>query len=166
MLPLLPWISWEEGCIYLRGISEKHHLKSSPIIFLVGEAEPNTMAWKAVLLSYFTTKWDLQDPIWDCTWHHMHFIKGSNIHCSGILCVHRKYWVCMQAQLFQSCPTLCYAMDCGLPASLSMRFSRQEYWSSLSWLPSGDLPDPDIEPESLSLQADSLLLSHWEPHEI
>ena len=145
--------------------SEKHHLKSSPIIFLVGEAEPNTMAWKAVLLSYFTTKWDLQDPIWDCTWHHMHFIKGSNIHCSGILYVHRKYWVCMQAQLFQSCPTLCYAMDCGLPASLSMRFSRQEYWSILPCPPSWDLPDPGTEPMfpvAASVQADSLLLSHRE----
>ena len=31
-------------------------------------------------------------------------------------------------------------------ALLSMRFSRQEYWSGLLFLPPGDLPDPGIEP--------------------
>ena len=34
-------------------------------------------------------------------------------------------------------------------APLSMGFSRQEYWSGLSCHPSGDLPDPRIEPSSL-----------------
>ena len=33
--------------------------------------------------------------------------------------------------------------------SLSMAFSRQEYWSRLPWPPPGDLPDPGIEPVSL-----------------
>ena len=28
----------------------------------------------------------------------------------------------------QSCPSLCYSMDCSPQAPLSMRFSRQEYW--------------------------------------
>ena len=41
-------------------------------------------------------------------------------------------------------------------ASLSMEFSRQEYWSGYSFPSPGDLPDPGIEPESLALQADSL----------
>ena len=40
--------------------------------------------------------------------------------------------------------------------SLSMRFSRQEYWSGLPCLPPGDLPNPGIEPRSPSLQVDSL----------
>ena len=31
---------------------------------------------------------------------------------------------------------------------LSMRFPRQEYWSGLSFLPPGDLPDPGIKPAS------------------
>ena len=35
-------------------------------------------------------------------------------------------------------------------------FSRQEYWSGLPCLPSGDLPNPGIEPGSPALQADSL----------
>ena len=41
-------------------------------------------------------------------------------------------------------------------APLSMVFSRQEYWSALSFPSPGDLPNPGIEPESLTLQADCL----------
>ena len=42
-------------------------------------------------------------------------------------------------------------------ASLSVEFSRHEYWSGLPFPPPGDLPDPGIKPESPALQADSLL---------
>ena len=42
------------------------------------------------------------------------------------------------------------------PASLSMEFSRQEYWSGLPFLSPGDLPDRGIEPVPPALQADSL----------
>ena len=38
-----------------------------------------------------------------------------------------------------------------------MEFSRQEYWSGLSFPSPGDLPDPGTEARSLVLQADSLL---------
>ena len=38
-----------------------------------------------------------------------------------------------------------------------MEFSRQEYWSGLQFPSPGDLPTPGIEPESPTLQADSLL---------
>ena len=41
-------------------------------------------------------------------------------------------------------------------ASLSMGFSRQEYWSGLPFPSPGDLPDPGIEPESPALEADAL----------
>ena len=41
-------------------------------------------------------------------------------------------------------------------AALSVGFSRQEYWSGLSFPSPGDLPDPGIEPGSPALQADSL----------
>ena len=37
-----------------------------------------------------------------------------------------------------------------------MGFSRQEYWSGLPFPSPGDLPDPEIEPESPALQADAL----------
>ena len=48
-----------------------------------------------------------------------------------------------------------WALAC--QASLSMGFFRQEYWGGLP-SPLGDLSDPGIEPVSLALQADSLLL--------
>ena len=43
-----------------------------------------------------------------------------------------------------------------LQAPLSMGFSRQEYWSGLSFPSPGDLPDSGIEPRSPALQADTL----------
>ena len=44
--------------------------------------------------------------------------------------------------------------------SLSMEFSRQEYWSGKPSPPPRDLPDPGIKPTSPALQVDSLRLSH------
>ena len=41
-------------------------------------------------------------------------------------------------------------------ASLSMGFSRQEYWSGVPFPSPGDLPDPGIEARSPTLQADAL----------
>jgi len=40
--------------------------------------------------------------------------------------------------------------------SLSMGFSRQEYWSGLPFPSPGDLPDPGIKPRSPILEADAL----------
>ena len=37
-----------------------------------------------------------------------------------------------------------------------MEFSRQEYWSGLSFPSPGDLPNLEIEPRSPALQADAL----------
>ena len=42
-------------------------------------------------------------------------------------------------------------------ASLSMEFSRQEYWSGLLFPSPEELPNPGIEPWSPAWQADSLL---------
>ena len=39
----------------------------------------------------------------------------------------------------------------------SMEFCRSEYWSRQPFASPGDLPNPGIEPRSLSLQVDSLL---------
>ena len=41
-------------------------------------------------------------------------------------------------------------------APLSVRFSRQEYWSGLPFPSPGDLPDPGIKPGSPALQTDAL----------
>ena len=41
-------------------------------------------------------------------------------------------------------------MDCSPPgSSVHWGFSRQEYWNGLPSTPSGDLPNPGIEPASL-----------------
>ena len=40
-------------------------------------------------------------------------------------------------------------------AHLSMGFPRQEYWSGLPFPSPGDLPDPQIEPESPTLAGGS-----------
>ena len=53
-------------------------------------------------------------------------------------------------------------------ALLSMGFSRQEYWSQVPFLPPGDLPNPGIEPTSLtppSLTGMFFITSAtWEPN--
>ena len=41
-------------------------------------------------------------------------------------------------------------------APLSLEFSRQEYWSGLTCLSLGDLPNPGMEPRSPTLRADTL----------
>ena len=57
-------------------------------------------------------------------------------------------------------------------APLSMGFPRQEYWSELPFPLPEDLPNPETEPRSPALQADSLsaelpgrptcVTNHWE----
>ena len=64
----------------------------------------------------------------------------------------------MKVLIAQQCLTLCNSMDCSpQQAPLSMGFPKREYWSSLTFLSPGDLPDPGIEPRSPPLWADSLL---------
>ena len=63
----------------------------------------------------------------------------------------------MKMSVTQSCQTLCDPIDCvAHQASLSMEFSRQEYWSGLPFPSPGDLPDPGMEPRSPAFQEDSL----------
>ena len=57
----------------------------------------------------------------------------------------------VKVKVTQSCPTLCDPMDCSLPGSPSIGFSRQEYWSGLPFPSPEDLPDPGIEPGSPTL---------------
>ena len=64
-------------------------------------------------------------------------------HCAVLCCaklLHRD-------QLFRTL----WTVTC--QASLSMRFSRQEHWSGLPCPPPGDLPDPGMEPASLTSPA-------------
>ena len=55
-------------------------------------------------------------------------------------------WIIQKAsEVAQSCPTLCNPIDCSLPGSSSMGFSRQEYWSGV---PS---PSPKLRDESYAI---------------
>ena len=64
-------------------------------------------------------------------------------------------FVCLFAQL---CPTLCNLMDYSRSGSSVHRIlqARILEWSGLPFPSPGDLPDPEIEPRSPVLQADSL----------
>ena len=57
----------------------------------------------------------------------------------------------MHAKLLLSYLTLCNPMTAACQASLYMGFSRQEYWSGSPCPPPGDLPNPGIEPVSLTV---------------
>ena len=56
-----------------------------------------------------------------------------------------------QSEVAQSCPTLSDPMDCSLPGSSVLGFSRQEYWSGV--------PLPSLS-ESSSMSKSSLLPSY------
>ena len=66
--------------------------------------------------------------------------------------------VCAQAraQLLSHVRSFATPWTVAHQAPPSMEFSRQEYWSGLPFPSPGDLPDPEIEPESPALQADTL----------
>ena len=57
-------------------------------------------------------------------------------------------WLCLCMLSHFSHVWLCDPVDY-LPASSSIGFSRQEYWSGLKWTPPGDLPNLGIEPAPL-----------------
>ena len=67
----------------------------------------------------------------------------------------------MKVLVAQLCPTLCDPWILAPQIPLSMEFSRQEYWTGLTFPSPEDLPDPRIEPGSPALQADFFYcLSH------
>ena len=59
-------------------------------------------------------------------------------------------------------------MDCTHQAPLFIGFSRQEYWSGLSFPPPGDFPDTGIKPPSLMSPALEdrffTIIATWEEH--
>ena len=60
---------------------------------------------------------------------------------------------CVRAKSILLYLTLCDPMDCSPQAALSLGFPRQEYWSGSPFPPPRDLPDPGIEPMSLTSPA-------------
>ena len=61
--------------------------------------------------------------------------------------------MCVFGQLLSHVQLLATPWTVACQAPLSMRLSRQEYWSGLPFPSPGDLPDPGIEPESLESPA-------------
>ena len=64
-------------------------------------------------------------------------------------------WACLLS-LFSRVQLFATLWIVACQALLSMRFSRQAYWSGLPCLPPGDLPNPGSESRYPALQADSL----------
>ena len=62
----------------------------------------------------------------------------------------------MEVLVPQAGPTLSTPWTAARQAPLSMGFSRPEHWSGLPCAPTGDPPDPGIEPGCPALQASSL----------
>ena len=62
----------------------------------------------------------------------------------------------MRVLIAQTCPTLATLWTIVHQASLSMGFSRQEYWSGLPSPSPVDLPNPGIKPRSSVSQTDPL----------
>ena len=64
-------------------------------------------------------------------------------------------WVLWCRVYDKSCPSLCHPMDCSKAQQLPLfvGFFRQEYWSRLPFPIPGDLPDPGMEPTSLTSPA-------------
>ena len=60
---------------------------------------------------------------------------------------------CVRAKFLHFCLTLCDPMDCSPRGSSVQGISRQEHWSGLLRPPPGALPNPGIEPVSLTSPA-------------
>ena len=73
-----------------------------------------------------------------------HGVRAGKHHVCECVCVRER----------ESCSVI---SNSACQARLSMEFTKQEYWSRLSFPPLGDLADPGIEPGSPALQAVSLL---------
>ena len=132
-------------------------------------------------LGVLTFSYRLIFSIFDLIWSH--YINGTiriRVHAEYVSeanerCEHSYLWeYCLHVKLCVTQMNYCsiavvlvplsnsfvtpWTVACQAP--LTMGFSRQEYWSGLSFPSPGDLPNPGIGPMSLELQADSIPLSH------
>ena len=74
------------------------------------------------------------------------------VNLKPVLCNKRK----VKAKLLSRVRLFATPWTVAYQASLSMGFSRQEYWSRLPFPSPGDLPGPRVEPRSLTLEPDAL----------
>ena len=87
---------------------------------------------------------DLKFMVWDHSYVCPNITDGQDMVEKGPTLV-----VCMHAKVLQSCPTLCDPMNCSPPGSSLHEILQAR---TLEWvaIPPGDLPDPWIEPVSLT----------------
>ena len=75
---------------------------------------------------------------------------------------------CVHGKLLQSCLILCAPMDCSPPDSTVHGILQAKYWSGLPCPPLGDLPNPSIEPMSLTspalMSGFFTISATWEAH--
>ena len=64
----------------------------------------------------------------------------------------KTFYVCVHAQLFQLCPTLCDPMDCSPPGSSLHSISQARILEWLLFPSPGDLLNPGMEPTSPALE--------------
>ena len=81
-------------------------------------------------------------------WKYMNFFQVTMWACEG--------FARNDSQSLQSCPALATPWTVARQASLSMRFSRQKYWSGLPSPSPRDLPNPGVKHRSPVMQAHSL----------
>ena len=107
-----------------------------------------------------------------CNSFHLLTSKSQSIPSPPLLPLdNHKSLCCICESVSVSCVCVCVCVSCSVvsdsvtlltvacQSSLSVEFSRQEYWSGLPFPSPGDLPDPGIEPRSPALQAGFSLLS-------
>ena len=97
----------------------------------------------------FQAEETVQSPKRDRTFQ---FLLGA-LESEECVCVCVCVYVCVL--VVQSCWLFATPWTVAHQAPPSMEFSRQEYWSGLSFPSPGDLPDPGIKLRSPALQADS-----------
>ena len=151
MLPIqLLGVSWQSKLGH-----DKIWLQKNVLMVENGKIQKPTKVWKQSTTTCIVNVLMISLPVNVYVW--VYISHYSHMYMFWIIFFH----VCIRAQLYT---TLCDPMDCSPPgSSLSMRFSRQEYWSGLPFLPPEDLPDSEIKlasSVSLAYQVGSLPLSH------
>ena len=133
------------------------HLSNDPIryeLLLFPSYEWGNQAIERLLVAWVSIGRSCQSQVWtqescfQCSDLYHSILRPVQVHIPlNFKCTH-----------IQSCPTLCWTpWTVTHQASLSMEFSRQEFWSELPFPNPGNLPDPGIEPNSFvapALQAD------------